>query len=460
MLTRINFNEVNVMLIKDKSFYRMLFTIAIPITLQNLINVAVTIVDTLMLGRLGEVELSASALSNQLFFIYIVVNFGLSGGANILIAQYWGKGDVNSIHKIVGLMLKVCTAIAFVFTAIAMFFPRAFLSIFTADIAVIDAGEIYLRIMGLGYFFAGAMLCLVTTFRSVKTVNIAMWIYLVSFVVNIALNWLLIFGNLGFPALGIVGAAIATVVSRIVSFIIIIVYALKFDTKLKINKHIFACTDAMLTKDFIKTCTPVTVNELIWTIGTSMVAVIVGRLGTEVVAANSISSVVNQFVTVFIYGLSGSASVIIGNSIGEQDYDRTKRSTVTLFVCVASTAVIASVCTYLMRPFVVSMYNVSELTKSIAMDIMTVNAVMLVFQTMANVVHVGMLRAGGDAKFVLVNDVIFMWLITIPLGFVSAFVWGLPIVAVFYIIRMDEVLKVSTATYRLFSWKWINNLTR
>ncbi len=448
------------MLIKNKDFYKMLLTLAIPLTLQNLINTGINLVDTLMLGQLGEIVLTASSLSNQLFFIYVVVNFGLCGGANILIAQYWGKDDVASIHKIVGMMCKTCLAIACVFTAIALFVPRFVLGIFTTDIAVIDAGEKYLQIVGLSYFFSGAMFCLVSTFRSVKTVNISMWIYLTAFVVNVFLNWVLIFGNLGFPALGIVGAAIATFIARAVSFIMIVVYALKFDTKLKIGRHTFTSSDPILRKDFIKTCTPVTINESIWTLGTSMIAIIVGRLGTDVVAANSISSVISQLVAVFIYGLSSSASVIIGNTIGADEYEKTKQATFTLMLCIIATSLLASVALYLLRPVVINFYNVSEETKALAMDIMTVSAVMLTFQAMANTTHVGILRAGGDAKFVLVNDVIFLWLVAIPLGFISAFYWGLPIVAVFYIIRMEEVLKSITAIHRTLSWKWINNLTR
>lgn len=445
---------------RDKQFYKLLLSIALPIAMQNLITFAVSMVDTLMLGTLGEVELSAASISNNLFFVFMILNFGLAGGSNILISQYWGKNDVKAIHKVLAIMYKVCVALSIVFTAIALFAPRLFISIFTPDMAVVDAGEKYLCIVGLGYFFYAITNCSIMMLRSVKTVKISMVVYSISLLVNAFFNWILIFGNLGAPRLGIEGAAIATVLARFVEFAIVMCFMAFFEKKIKFRLSYFKIKDDLMKKDYIKTCTPVVFNEFLWAMGSSMVAVIVGRLGTEVVAANSISNVVNQFVTVFIFGLSSAAAVMIGNSIGEGNYKKTKEYAATIAICVACLAVFAGLLTFTLRPFIVQFYNVSDLTKSIAMDIMAVNSVIVFFQAMANTTNIGILRGGGDVKFVLVNDVIFMWLVAIPLGFIAAFVWSWPVIAVFCVIRVDEILKVICSTRRIISWKWITNVTR
>ena len=445
---------------RDKQFYKLLLSIALPIAMQNLITFAVSMVDTLMLGTLGEVELSAASISNNLFFVFMILNFGLAGGSNILISQYWGKNDVKAIHKVLAIMYKVCVALSIIFTAIALFAPRLFISIFTPDMAVVDSGEKYLRIVGLGYFFYAITNCSIMMLRSVKTVKISMVVYSISLLVNAFFNWILIFGNLGAPRLGIEGAAIATVLARFVEFAIVMCFMAFFEKKIKFRLSYFKIKDDLMKKDYIKTCTPVVFNEFLWAMGSSMVAVIVGRLGTEVVAANSISNVVNQFVTVFIFGLSSAAAVMIGNSIGEGNYKKTKEYAATIAICVACLAVFAGLLTFTLRPFIVQFYNVSDLTKSIAMDIMAVNSVIVFFQAMANTTNIGILRGGGDVKFVLVNDVIFMWLVAIPLGFIAAFVWSWPVIAVFCVIRVDEILKVICSTRRIISWKWITNVTR
>ncbi|ONI40458.1 MATE family efflux transporter [Candidatus Epulonipiscium fishelsonii] len=448
------------MIIKEKAFYKSLISIALPIAIQNLIGTAVSIADTVMLGQLGEVELSAAAISSHLFFIFLVVNFGIAGGSNVLISQYYGKGDIPSIHKILCQMYKLSAIISLVFSSIAILIPEVFLSIFTTDLEVTATGVPYLRIVGAGYIFYSITNCTVLAYRSVQSVKISMVIYSVSLVVNILFNYIFIFGKFGAPELGVIGAAIATLIARITEFIIVIIYLKYFDKKIRINRNTFRKVDAVMKKDYIKTTTPVIINEFIWSMGSASISIIIGRLGTEIVAANSISNVVSQFMTIFVYALSSSTSVIIGNSIGEENYKRTKEIAVTILLCVTALGIASGILVYNIRGFVVDFYNVTDSTKSIAMTIMGINSFIIVFQVLANTILVGMLRAGGDSKFVLVNDVIFMWCIAIPFGFLAAFLWQLPIFLVFIIIRIDEILKVLVSLIRLLRFKWINNLTR
>ena len=445
---------------KDRNFYKTMLAIALPIGIQNLITFAVSMADTIMLGSLGEVQLSASSIGNNLFFIFTVLMFGLGGGASVMASQYYGKKDTKSIHKIISIMYRICLAITVVFVCIAVFLPKQFIGIFTTDKAVIDVGIKYLRTVSIGYVFYALTNCTITILRSVKTVKISMVVYSISLLVNVFFNWVFIFGNLGASPLGVQGAAIATVIARIAEFIIVVVFMLFFEKKIQLKiKHILHI-DNIMFKDFIKNCTPVLFNELFWSLGASMISVVVGRLGTDVVAANSINSVANQFVTIFIFGVGNASSVIIGNTIGEGDYEKTKEYSKTITILSLVMGIIAGFIIFNIREYVVDFYNVSEATKQIAISIMSSTAIIVVFQSMSINTMMGVLRGGGDNKFVLINDVIYMWLFSIPLGFISAFVWKLPIIMIFLIIKSDEILKTIASVIRIYSGKWINDITR
>ncbi len=445
---------------RDKRFYRLLFSIALPIAVQNLITFMVSMVDTLMVGALGEIQLSAVSIANNLFFVLTILMFGLAGGSNIMISQYWGKGNVKTIHKILAIMYRVCLLITGIFIFIALFLPKYFMGIFTTDKAVIDFGASYLRIVCIGYLFYSITNCTIMMLRSVKTVSISIIVYTASLVVNSILNWIFIFGNLGAPELGIRGAAIATVCARITEFSIVLVFMFIYERKIGLKIEHLLKLDKEILKDYVGLCTPVLCNELLWAIGASMISVIVGRMGTEVVAANSINGVAHQFVTVFIFGMSNATAVIIGNTIGEGKKEKAKEYAYSIGIFSVVMGCISGLMILLIKPFVVNFYNVSYSTKLIAMEIMTVTSRIIVFQSLASNFMMGVLRGGGDAKFVLINDLIFMWLVAIPGGFFVAFVLELPVALVFLVIKCDEILKSLTSVYRVISGKWVNDVTK
>lgn len=445
---------------RDRRFYRLLFSIALPIAVQNLITFMVSMVDTLMVGALGEIQLSAVSIANNLFFVLTILMFGLAGGSNIMISQYWGKGNVKTIHKILAIMYRVCLLITGIFIFIALFLPKYFMGIFTTDKAVIDFGASYLRIVCIGYLFYSITNCTIMMLRSVKTVSISIIVYTASLVVNSILNWILIFGNLGALELGIRGAAIATVCARITEFSIVLVFMFIYERKIGLKLEHLLKLDKEILKDYVGLCTPVLCNELLWAIGASMISVIVGRMGTEVVAANSINGVAHQFVTVFIFGMSNATAVIIGNTIGEGKKEKAKEYAYSIGIFSVVMGCISGLMILLIKPFVVNFYNVSYSTKLIAMEIMTVTSGIIVFQSLASNFMMGVLRGGGDAKFVLINDLIFMWLVAIPGGFFVAFVLELPVALVFLVIKCDEILKSLTSVYRVISGKWVNDVTK
>lgn len=445
---------------RERNFYKLILSIALPIAIQNLITFSVSLIDTMMLGALGEVQLSAASIGNNLFFILTVLIFGLAGGSNILISQYWGKGDVNTIHKILSIMYRACIIIVAVFVAIATILPEEFMRIYTSDIRVIEEGAIYLRIISIGYIFYALTNATIMMLRSVKTVKISLVVYSVSLMVNAIFNYIFIFGKFGVPALGVKGAAIATVMARIVEFLIVIIFMVKYENKICLRAKHLLKVDKIILKDFMVNCTPVLFNEFLWSTGSTMISIIIGRLGTETVAANSISNVVFQFVTVFIFGLSNATAVIIGNTIGEGKNEKAKEYSRTVGVLSILMGIMAGVVILLIRPIVVDFYNVSQTTKDIAIQIMNSMSIIVIFQSFGITLMMGVLRGGGDAKFVLVNDIIFLWLVAIPCGFLTAFVLKWPIAAVFFVVKSDEIIKSIIATIRVLSGKWVRNVTR
>lgn len=445
---------------KEKKFYKLILSIALPIAVQNLITFAVSMIDTMMLGSLGEVQLSAASISNNLFFILTILIFGLAGGSNILISQYWGKGDVKTIHKILSIVYRACVIIAAIFIAIAIIFPSGFMKIYTTDIRVIEEGTKYLRVIAVGYVFYAITNCTIMMLRSVKTVKISLVVYTASLIVNAFFNYILIFGKFGAPALGVKGAAIATVIARITELSIVLIFMIKYENKINLKMIHLLKVDKLILKDFLSNCTPVLFNEFLWSTGSTMISIILGRLGTETVAANSISNVVFQFVTVFIFGLSNATAVIIGNTIGEGKNEKAKEYSRTVGVLSIIMGIMAAGVILLIRSIVVDFYNVSQITKDIAIQIMGSMSIIVVFQSFGVTLMMGVLRGGGDAKFVLVNDIIFLWLVAIPCGFLTAFVLRWPIAAVFFVVKSDEIIKSIIASIRVLSGKWVRNVTR
>ena len=447
-------------LTRDRSFYKNALNIAIPIALQNLITFSVSMADTVMVGRLGEINLSAVAIANHLQFILMVLIFGVGGGASVMASQYYGKKDIDSIHKVMSIMYRLCIIITIIFILIAIFIPKQFMNIYTTDKEVILQGIKYLKILSISYIFYSITNCTISVLRSVKTVRISLLVYSISLIVNIFFNYVFIFGKFGIKPMGVQGAAIATVISRFSEFITTLIFIIYFEKKINLKFKNLIKLDSKVIKVFTKTSTPIILNELFWAIGSSMISIIVGRLGREVVAGNSINNVTNQFATLFIFGLSSASSVIIGNTIGKGDYEKAKEYANTICILSFVMGILSGAIILLLRPFIVNLYNVSDYTKYIAKQIMISTAILAIFKSSSSNIMMGVLRGGGDNKFVFMTEMIFMWLVSIPLGFYGAFVLKLPVFIVFLIIRSDEILKSIAGLLRVRSGKWIVDVTR
>ncbi len=446
--------------VKDKEFYKMLLMIAIPIALQNLVTVMVSMMDTLMIGQLGEIQLSATSIANQLWFMLMICCFGIAGGANVLLAQYWGKGDLPVMRRIQAITFKVTFAISLLFVLVSQVFPKQFMGSFTPDPETIALGASYLRIVGWSYPLYALANAAIMMLRSVGTVNISVIVYLVSLIVNTCVNYVLIFGHFGAPRMEIRGAAVGTALSRCFEFGITMVFLLSKEKKIRFSLKDLLPNNRDLYRKYIAQSVPVIGNEAMWGIGASMVAVVIGRMGTNFVAANSIYTVLNQLVTVLIFGVGNAALTIVGNTIGTGNYELAKQRALTLYILGAGIGILAGGLTLGLGPVLIRFYqNLTPETVEILEKIILVGAVIVFFQALAVVGMVGVLRAGGDSRFVFICEASFLWGVAVPLGFLTGLVLGWPAPVVFFILKSDEVLKTMVSTVRILRFRWLRDIT-
>lgn len=447
-------------LIKDKNFYKVLFSITLPIAAQNFITFTVSLADSLMLGKVGEIALSGANLANQLFFILMIITFGVTSAAMVFASQYWGKNDVYSMKRVITIMLRLAAVISVAASALAICIPETVMSWYSDDAAVIEAGASYLRIIGWAYPFYSITNAMASVLRSAHIVKISIVIYLSSLIVNVSLNWVLIFGHLGAPAMGVEGAAIATAVARLVEFIILIIYLAFFEKKIHYTIKDFFVPVKDYLGAFFKTGAPVVLNEAIWSIGTSVLSMIIGHISTEFVSANSIANIIWQCVWVVVSGMGNATSVVIGNAIGRGEKKETvlnKAKTIVLLAAIMG--ILSAITLLIIRGPIINFYEVSAETKALAYDLIVSYAIIIVFQAMSVQYIVGIFRGGGDTKTAMIVDVLFLWITAIPLGALTGLVLGWAPPFVYLMLRSDELLKNIIGFLRLRSGKWIRDIT-
>jgi putative MATE family efflux protein len=375
--------------LEDKAFYRRIRMIALPIALQNLIQFAVSMMDTLMVGRLGEIQLSASAIANQMSFMFMILSFGVANGCAVLSAQHWGKGNIAQVKQVMAFMLRVVLGLGVVFAAVAMSAPGWVMRLFIEDAQVVSEGADYLRILGVSYLYSGFTIGLISFLRSVGTVRISVFVYLVSLFVNTGLNYVLIFGHLGFPAMGIRGAAIATLIARLVELGIVLVFLFRLENKLRVRAADLNHTHPAIVRDALRYASPVLFNEMLWTSANMFIASVLGHMGREVVAANSICSILFQFTQVAVFGLSSSASTIIGNTIGEGNYAAAQRRARAFSGLSALFGAAACVLMFFSRYGLIEFYRLSDLARSYAYQMSAAASALAILQSVSIVLMMG-----------------------------------------------------------------------
>ena len=451
-------------LITNKSYYMTTLRIAIPIALQNLITFSTGMMDTLMLGKADSsgVFLSASSLANQPFFILTLMCFGLAGAASVLSAQYYGKGDFSSIRKIFSLVLRIGAVLGIIMGAVVLFAPEAVMSIYTKDLRLIEAGAKYLRILGFAYFIFAPGNTILCSLRSIECVKISVVVNTVSFCTNVFLNWVLIFGNLGAPALGIEGAAMATLIARMTEFIITFVYVFLIEKRLMFRlQHIFVKC-GYLVGDMLRHGTPVFIIELAWSLGMSVQAGILGHITYsegDPVAANSIMNIVHQLSTIFLFGIANAAGVMTGKSIGEGNREFVKQQAFTMNIIAVFLGIAAGAIILIIKNPLLKFYDFPQETIALAGQMIDVMSVITIFVSFAAINIMGVLRGGGDTKFCLITETICIWCVALPSAVIaSKLQWPVPVVLA--LMKSDEIFKVIICMFRYLKDDWIHVLTR
>ena len=438
--------------------FKSLFVIALPIILQNLMQSTVNMLDTLMVGQLGSVEIAAVGLGNQIYMLLNMVLFGISSGGAIFIAQFWGKKENSGIWKMEGVMFSFSIVIALIFTFASVFFPKFLIGLYSKDFHVIEIGARYLRIVAFSFPFFAMSFAFSMALRSTEHVKLPMVATMISLVLNAILNYLLIFGIGFFPSLGIVGAAIATCISRIVEcFILFIVaYSKKYEVASSV-KNLFSFTFFEVRK-FIKIAFPVIINEAIWGLGTSMHSLIMGRTSTEAMSAFNITGTISQITWVFFIGVGNAAGIIIGKKIGEGNETEARKYANTLSWFMPVMAIFIGLLLIPISKFLPFMFNVeanilvqAKMMLMILMCCYPLNAFNMCWV-------VGICRAGGDTVFAAIIDVCFMWIIAIPLAACVAYFTNVQPYIIYICLLSEQIFKAIVGFYRIKSGKWLHNV--
>lgn len=443
-----------------KNFYKSIFALVLPMAIQNLINVGVTATDVFMLGKVGEKVLSGSSLAGQIQFIMMLIFFGITAGATVLTAQYWGKNDTKTIEKILGMGLTSGILIAAVFTILALAIPENLMSIFTSDREVIAEGAKYLRIVGLSYLFVAVTQVYLNIMRSIERVVVATVIYFISLFVNFFINAVLIFGLFGAPRLEIVGAAIGTFCARMTETLLVLFYA-RFQNKIvKIRIRHMIHLDRTLLMDYIRYSMPVVLNEFMWGLGTSCNTAIIGHLGSEAVAANSVAQVARQLAQVVVFGISSATSIWLGKTLGAKKLEHARTYAKRFIGLALGLGAMGGAFILLLGPIAGRALTLSETSQRYLGFMFFVMSYFVVAQAFNTVMICGIFRSGGDTKVGLIIDVTTMWGGSILCGALAAFVFHASVPVVYAILMSDEILKMPVCIWRYRKYKWLNNVTR
>jgi len=445
-------------LFNDRQFFSQVFKLALPITAQNFILSALNLVDNIMIGSLGETAIAGVGLANQYFFLFTIILFGIVSGSSIFTAQFWGNKDIKSIRKVLGICMIAGVTTAFFFFIGGLLFPSKILGIFSTDPAVISLGTGYLRIVIFSYIITSVTFSYSFILRSTGNVKTPLLVSVIALGTNTVLNYLLINGYLGFPRMGVTGAAVATVIARVAELSILLwsVYSKKDVVAASIRE--MTNLTAGFAKQFFRVTLPVMVNESMWGLGVTLYTVVYARMGTEVIASTNISGTIERIMWVIFMGFGSACAIMIGNKIGSGDSIQVFTYAKRFAVIGPAAAILTGVAVMLMSSWVLTPYKVSPIVLDYARKNLIIFCLFLWVKVFNYINVIGILRSGGDTTFCMFLDTGGVWLVGVPLAFFSGLVFHFPIYYVYALVQLEEVLKMIIGIPRLVSKKWINNL--
>ena len=448
-------------MVKEKAFYTNLALLSLPIAAQNILTFLVGLADNVMVSRLGETAVSGIYVANQITTLLQMFVTGLAAALTVLAAQYWGKRDLAAVRSIVGIAFRFVLAVGALLFAAVSLFPYRVIGLFTNDPAALEAGVEYIRILAWTYIPFCLSSVLIAAMRTVETVRLGAAVAAMALVLNVAFNWLLIFGKLGFPRLGLRGAAWATLLSRLCELAVAAVYALKSDRKLHLRPGDLFTPRSPFTRDFLRYGLPVIAGDLLWGLNMATQGGIVGRLGVVSVSAVSIANTVFSIISVGLYGTRDASAIVIGKTVGSGDVPRVRLYAKTLQVVYLILGLFTGLLVFASRyaiPFVYS--GMERQTIALAQQLLSVLSVTVLGTAYQMSVLTGIVRAGGATRFVLYNDLIFVWGVVIPSAMLAAFVFHAPTWIVFACLKCDQILKCAVAVVKVNRFRWIKDLTQ
>ncbi len=452
--------RVAMIITRDKSFYRNLFSLAIPISFQYLITFGVGFADNLMVGSLGEGALSGVYIGNQVQTLLQLFVGGVEGAILILAAQYWGKRDTESIRKVVSIGVKFAALLGLIISIIAVLFPTQIVSLFTAEENVVREGGEYLFIVGFSYVFFCIAQVMISSMRAVETAKIGLYISIVALFTNIGLNFVLIYGMFGLPAMGVKGAALATLISRVIEASIIVIYVLKADKKLCFKLSDLKHIDKLLVKDFFRYGLPIIGGNLVWSINMMANTRILGSYNNAgVIAATSIAGMLNNLIYVWMNGLSSSVGIITGKTVGAGEYEKMKTYAKTVQVMFLSVGLISGLLVFLLRDPFISLYETTPEGAEFSRQFINVLSITIIGSCYQAASLFGLVKSGGDISFVFKMDTIAVFCVVLPSAIIAYFSGAAPWI-VFACLKCDQILKCFVAVVKINRFNWMKNLTR
>lgn len=444
---------------KDRSFYRTLITLAIPISLQNLVTFAVNFADNIMIGSLGDDAISGVYVGGQLQSVLQMFVGGIEGAILILAAQYWGRKDRESIRKVVSIGVKFALAVGVLMSLVAVVFPQWIIRLFTEEAGVIHEGAAYVQIVGFTYLFFSVSQVMIAAMRSVETARIGLYISLMAMVVNVGLNYVFIFGHLGFPAMGVRGAAIATLISRIMEMCASVGYVFFVDKKLRFGLRDLFHLDRQLLRDFIRYGLPVIGGQVVWSVNTLANTKILGCYSAEVIAAASITGMLHNLIYVWMNGLSSAVGIVTGKTVGAGLYEKMKEYSKTVQMIFLIVGLVSGAVVFLARDGFISLYNASPEAQEYSRQFINVISITIIGTCYQAACLFGLVKSGGDISFVFKNDSIFVFLVVLPSSLIAMWL-GAPPWVVFACLKCDQILKCFVAIVKINRYNWMKNLTR
>ena len=443
---------------RDKEFFRAMLALAVPVAFQQLITAGLNMIDVLMVGQLGETSVAALGLANQIFFLLILFLFGVTSGMSIFTAQFWGKGDTEHIHHVLGICLIVSISVGLLFSLAATLMPETLMKFYTEDPEVIKLGSDYLRIVGLSYVFTAISISYISILRSITLVKLTVVVSVLALIIKTTIAYLLIFGIGGLPALGVRGAAVGTTVGWVFECVLLLILVYAFKTPLAANPFSFLQFGREFLFKVLRTSMPAAANEVLWSFGITTYNAVYARIGTDAIAAVNINATIEELMFVLFIGLGNSCSVMVGNKLGAGEKDTAFEYGRRFTILGVIAAIAGGIFVISIRDLVAGLYQLSPSALQNLYGLMLVYSLSIWLRVFNFMLFIGALRAGGDTRYAMFLELFSIWLIGVPSALIGGFVLDLPVYGVYAMVLIEEAIKGVIILRRFLSRKWIHDL--